>query len=260
MSPARRRRRSSRGRGSRGRGSRSRGSRGRLSPLALVATLLVLVGLWVVGADVVRSLPPQIKKSLPPELRQAPTTAPPRGGGGAERGDDLASNVRTIRRLRGAVSYGRVDPRTGQRSGITATITPAMVAAADRDELGSEPDESIRPPGLAQLPSRNHARGHLLGRQLGGSGQVSSNLIAMYQSRANSPVMRDYETMVADAVQAGETVRYEVRPLYRSASDRGAPIAVRIRASGNHGFRMDVEIANTPQATVKEYVPPPSQS
>jgi hypothetical protein len=225
-----------------------------------VVTLVVLVGLWVVGGDVLKSLPPQIGRALPPQLRQAPTTAPAPGHRGGARDDDLAGNVANIRRLGGKVDYGRVDPRTGQRSGITATITPAMVDAAARDDLGSEPDESIRPPGFAELPSRNRARGHLLGRQLGGSGQVAGNLIAMFQLRANSPVMRDYETMVADAVQAGETVRYEVRPLYISTSARGAPRGVRIRASGNRGFRMDVEIANTPQAGVKEYVPPPSQS
>ncbi len=217
-----------------------------------MVTLVVLVGLWVVGSDVLGS--------LPPELRPAPTTAPPpHGGRDRGGGDDLASNLRSAQRLGGRIDYGRVDPRTGQRSGINATITPAMVAAAERDQLGSEPDDSIRPPGFAELPSRNRARGHLLGRQLGGSGQVSSNLVAMYQSRANSP-MRDYETMVADAAQAGETIRYEVRPLYASASARGMPAAVRIRATGNRGFRMDVQIANTPQATVKEYVPPPSQS
>jgi DNA-entry nuclease len=240
MSPARRRRRSSR--------------RGRISPLTLVLALLVLVGLWVVGPDVLRSLPPELRQSPP---RTAPAPAAPQSPAG---GDDLAGNVRNIQRLGGAVSYGKVDPRTGQRSGITATITPAMVAAAERDQVGSEPDESIRPPGFAQLPTRNRARGHLLGRQLGGSGQVSANLIAMYQSRANSPVMRDYETMVADAVQAGETIRYEVRPLYTTPSASGAPYAVRLRATGNRGFRMDVVVANTPQATVKEYVPPPSQS
>lgn len=242
MSPARRR--------------RSRYRRSRVSPLTLAVSVLVLVGLWVVGADV-------FDRGLPPQLRQPPVTrsAPP-GGDRSHHGDrdghadDLASNVRAIQRLGGRVDYGRVDPRTGQRSGITATITPAMVAAAERDQLGSEPDESIRPPGLAALPSRNHARGHLLGRQLGGSGQVPSNLVAMYQSRANSPVMRDYETMVADAVQAGETMRYEVRPIYPSASARGAPSAIRVRAVGSRGFRMDVEIANTPQAAVKEYVPP----
>ena len=43
------------------------------------------------------------------------------------------------------------------------------------------------------------SRGHLLGRQLGGSGEVAGNLVALYQRRANSPVMRDYESAVAEA-------------------------------------------------------------
>ncbi len=237
--PGSRRRRRSRG--------RRRTRRRRASPLTLVAALLVLVGLFVIGAQ----------KGLP-ELR-GPTPAPHGGGGGRRPGaDDLASNVHAIQRLGGKVDYGRVDPRTGQRSGIAATIVPAMVAAASRDRLGSEPDESIRPPGFEQLPSRNRSRGHLLGRQLGGSGEVAANLVALYQSRANSPVMRDYETMVAEAVRNGETVRYQVRPLYASASDRGAPRAVRIRATGSRGFRLDVEVANTPQAPVRVSVAPPA--
>jgi DNA-entry nuclease len=239
---------------------RSRRRRRRARPrsrnaVTLVLALLVLAGLWVVGGDVLNSLPPGISRALPnlhaPDIRVGPGGS---DGGGTDRragGDDLASNTRAIRRLGGAVDYGTVDRATGQRSGITATITPGMVTAAARDQLGSEPDESIRPPGFDQLPSRNRSRGHLLGRQLGGSGEVASNLVALYQSRANSPVMRDYETMVADAVRDGETVRYRVRPLYASPSDRGAPRAVHLQAVGDHGFRLDVEIANTPQAPVK---------
>src|SRR5262245_11791268 len=239
-------------------GSRRRPRRirlGKRNPVTLVVALLVLVGLWMVGGDVLHSLPPGISRALPdlhaPNIRVGPAGNDGGGPDGRAGGDDLASNTRTIRRLGGAVDYGTVDRVTGQRSGITATITPRMVAAAARDQLGSEPDPSIRPPGFDQLPSRNRSRGHLLGRQLGGSGEVAANLVALYQSRANSPVMRDYETMIADAVRNGETVRYRVRPLYASPSDRGAPRAVRLQAVGDHGFRLDVEIANTPRATVK---------
>jgi hypothetical protein len=35
-----------------------------------------------------------------------------------------------------------------------------------------------------------------------------------------------------------------------------APSAIRITASGDHGFRLDVTIANTPEATVKETITP----
>jgi hypothetical protein len=38
----------------------------------------------------------------------------------------------------------------------------------------------------------------------------------------------------------------------------GAPSAVRISASGDRGFRLDVTIANTPQAAVTETVAPPA--
>ena len=85
---------------------------------------------------------------------------------------------------------------------------------------------------------------------------MAANLVALYQTRANSPVMRDYESAVAEAVQAGETVRYTVRPLYPSRTHNGAPSAIRIVASGDRGFRLDVTVANTPEAAVTETVAP----
>jgi len=216
--------------------SRSRRS-GSLSYL-LVAVLVVGVGYLLVDRGV-----------LPAPTN--PTRRPP----GA---DGPADNRAAIRRLGGTVDYGHVNPVTGQRSGISATITPSMVAAADRDALGSAADSSIRPPGFDQLPARNRARGHLLGRQLGGSGDLAANLVALYQTRANSPVMRDYENAVAEAVQAGETVRYAVRPLYPSRTSKGAPSAIRITANGDRGFRLDVTVANTAKAAVKETIAPPA--
>jgi hypothetical protein len=178
--------------------------------------------------------------------------APPGPTRPSPEADTPADNRAAIGRLGGKVDYGHVDPATGQRSGVSATITPAMVAAAAHDRLGSAADPNIRPPGLDQLPARNRARAHLLGRQLGGTGELPANLVALYQTRANTPVMRDYETTVAEAVRAGQTVRYTVRPIYPSPSHRGVPNAIRITAIGDHGFRLQVTIANTPQATVQQ--------
>jgi hypothetical protein len=184
--------------------------------------------------------------------------APPNATQPSPRTDGPADNTAAIRRLGGTVDYGHIDPVTGQRSGISATITPAMVKAADRHQLGSAAASAIRPPGLDQLPARNRARAHLLGRQLGGSGDLEANLVALYQSRANTPVMRDYETAVAQAVQAGQTVRYRVRPVYPSRRFNGAPSAIRLTANGERGFRLDVTIANTPTAAVTETIAPPA--
>jgi hypothetical protein len=221
-------------RSSRRRRSRRSGSLGYL----LVAILVAGIGYLLVDRGVV----------------PAPTNPTQRPPGT----DGPADNRAAIRRLGGTVDYGRVSPVTGQRSGISATITPNMVAAAAEDELGSTADSSIRPPGFDQLPARNRARGHLLGRQLGGSGDLAANLVALYQTRANSPVMRDYENAVAEAVQAGETVRYAVRPLYPSRTSNGAPSAIRITANGDRGFRLDVTVANTAKAAVKETIAPPA--
>ena len=185
-------------------------------------------------------------------LQRGALPVPPRPTRPAPEADRPADNSAAIGRLGGTVDYGHIDPATGQRSGISATITPAMVAAAAHDELGSAADPDIRPPGLDQLPARNRARAHLLGRQLGGTGDLPANLVALYQTRANTPVMRDYETAVAEAAHTGETIRYRVRPIYPSPSYRGAPGAIRITAAGDRGFRLDVTIANTPQATVKQ--------
>jgi DNA/RNA non-specific endonuclease len=212
-------------------------------PRLLVHLLAVAVALAVLGGC----------EGLPPAPEAGPSTV-------ARTGETARQNVAAIKRLGGAVDYGRVDPRTGQRSGITATITPAMVRAASAHRLGSVADPEIRPPGYDDLPARNRSRGHLLGRQLGGSGAVAGNLVALYQRRANSPVMRDYETAVAEAVEAGETIRYRVKPAYPSPTFRGAPKALRITATGNRGFRLDVLIDNTAEGRVREFVALPAGS
>jgi hypothetical protein len=224
--PPRRRRRSRR------RTSRRSGSLGLLLAVVLVAG----IGYLLIQQGVLPAPPGPIQQF--PEV------------------DGSADNSAAIARLRGSVHYGQVNPITGQRSGVRATITPAMVAAAARDKLGSAADPDIRPPGLDQLPARNRARAHLLGRQLGGTGDLPANLVALYQTRANTPVMRDYETAVAEAARAGEVIRYAVRPRYPSATFKGAPSAIRITASGDHGFRLAVTIANTPQAAVTEAIAP----
>jgi hypothetical protein len=56
-------------------------------------------------------------------------------------------------------------------------------------------------------------RGHLLGRQLGGSGTDRRNLVPLYV-KVNSPLMRDFENEMAARVKGGETLWYSVRAHY----------------------------------------------
>lgn len=52
-------------------------------------------------------------------------------------------------------------------------------------------------------------RGHLLARQLGGSGADRRNLVPLYPA-ANDPGMRDEEDKIVAAINAGNTVYYAV--------------------------------------------------
>ena len=66
----------------------------------------------------------------------------------------------------------------------------------------------------------NEARGHLLGAQLGGSGDVAENLVTLQQNPATSPIMRGFENQVRAAVEGGQTVNYSVTPIYNGAMCR----------------------------------------
>src|SRR4029453_11153584 len=82
----------------------------------------------------------------PGRWRPARARSPARGGdagpgprdrGRPDRTEDGRANQARIRQLGGAVDYGHVNARTGQRSGVTATITPRMVQAAAGHRLAS---------------------------------------------------------------------------------------------------------------------------
>lgn len=64
----------------------------------------------------------------------------------------------------------------------------------------------------------NVARGHLLGAQLAGSGDVVENLVTLEQNPANTPIMTGFENLVRGAVEGGQTVNYSSTPIYNSAN------------------------------------------
>ena len=158
----------------------------------------------------------------------------PRAAANAARAE--RASIEAARRLGGDINYGQLD-NLNRPTGIEATITPEMVAG----RIGSDANGGIRPPGFGGQEA-GHARGHLLGQQLGGSGHVDSNLVTLFQNPVNTPIMRDFETQVRRAVDAGETVRYRVTPIYRG--NDLIPIEVRIEAIGDNGFRLNEVIRN----------------
>jgi hypothetical protein len=123
----------------------------------------------------------------------------------------------------------------GRTTGAAATITREMLGT------GTAASRSIRPAGFLG-GAANHARGHLISRLLGGSGRDPRNLTTLYQNPVNTPVMRGFEQQVANAVRSGQTVRYEVVPIFRGSEL--IPRAITLRATGDGGFRLLVTVLN----------------
>jgi len=82
----------------------------------------------------------------------------------------------------------------------------------------------------------------LLAKQLGGAGHDARNLVTLYQNPVNSPFMRGYENLIRNAVEAGETILYDVKPIYSGA--QGMPAALTLQASGDNGFSLFLTILN----------------
>ncbi|MFF0659603.1 DNA/RNA non-specific endonuclease [Micromonospora tulbaghiae] len=121
---------------------------------------------------------------------------------------------------------------------MSASITSSML------NTGSAASSRIKPPGwpAGRGDDDNVARGHLLARMLGGSGSRRSNLVTITQDPVNSPIMRDLEQQIYDAVKGGQTVQYTATAVYHG--DSAIPIGIRMQAHGNGGFRLNEYISN----------------
>jgi RHS repeat-associated protein len=130
----------------------------------------------------------------------------------------------------GRIVYGALD-HLQRPTGVVAKIELDMIGK------GTPAAQSIIPPGwLGNGRLFNQARGHLLGAQLGGSGSVAENLVAIQHLPVNTPYMRDYENAVRTAVEGGETVMYSSVPVYKG--DSLVPRGITITASGSGGFSL----------------------
>jgi DNA/RNA non-specific endonuclease len=137
----------------------------------------------------------------------------------------------------GEVDYGRLD-RLGRPTGIRAMLTAPLAQ-------GTPANGDIHPPGWpAGTADHGMARGHLLGKQLGGDGNDPRNLVTLAQNPANSPAMRDFESAVRKAVEAGETVDYRVTPVYQGDNPMPVGITMWAQGDGNPPFFLEVSIIN----------------
>lgn len=74
-----------------------------------------------------------------------------------------------------------VQDKHGRPSEMHATVTRDML------KEGTHANSSLRPPGFLHGDDYNQARGHMLARMLGGTGDSLDNLFTLTQNPTNSP-------------------------------------------------------------------------
>ncbi|MBO0439325.1 DNA/RNA non-specific endonuclease [Candidatus Enterococcus ikei] len=179
------------------------------SPAVMLVAVLIILVLGVFGVQV----PDDVQKLFGIETQQQtkPNSTKPTNStnpGPKELGAATFSATELADSKKGWIDYHSLDS-LGRATGADALLKPAMV------NTGTSANKDIRPPGfISGTDPTNHSRGHLIGRQLGGSGDDSRNLTTLYQTPVNTPFMTKYENQIRQALDKGETIRYRVTPVY----------------------------------------------
>ncbi|MEV6843620.1 DNRLRE domain-containing protein [Actinoplanes sp. NPDC051411] len=109
---------------------------------------------------------------------------------------------------------------------------------------GSDDFANSIPNGWRLGMSPTMDRGHLLGRQLGGSGTDVRNLTPLY-SRVNRTEMKAYEDKIAGAIDGGATVYYAAWASY--SGNNAIPSSITLEAYTSDGVPLvNTTIANVP--------------
>jgi RHS repeat-associated protein len=135
------------------------------------------------------------------------------------------------------IRYGELD-HLGRPTGVTARLDSSFI------NTGTHANPSIQPPGFITGAGSNRARGHLLGRQLGGSGDDVRNLVTLQHRPVNTPDMSSVEARIRKALEGGEVVDLSITPLYKGSSR--IPAGITINAQGNKGFSEFITLINPP--------------
>ena len=195
-------------------------------PATILIGLIILLGLAFAGIQVPEVFQDLLTFEETPVDKTSQDEASQSGEnpGPIENGQATFTKKELKDNKKGWIHYGEYD-ELGRPTAANALIVPSMIGT------GTSAQQDIRPPGfISGLDPNNHSRGHLIGRQLGGSGDEAKNLVTLYQNPVNTPYMTKYENMIRKAVDNGETVRYRVVPIYDG--DIGMPVAVQMEAKG----------------------------
>ena len=160
--------------------------------------------------------------------------------------EQVKSSTKTKRKTRGYILYNPLD-YAGRATKAFGLITSDMLSnnIVTDDTVGTDANSRLNPVGLDSDPSLD--RGHLMARQLGGSGDTILNLTPIYH-RVNNGKMKMYENMISLAVIECEMLNgvglyVQVTPFY--IDDNGVPLFINMIAFGLNGaFNLNVAVPN----------------
>lgn len=219
----------------------------KLNPTIATIAILVLLILGALGIQTPEILQDYFGVEMP-KTNSKNTTQPPKGKVPAEAGQNpgaIDHGLATFTKEEltdsqtGWVTYHKLDGLE-RATGGDALIKKKMI------NTGTKANRDVRPPGFVSgLEPYGHSRGHLIGRQFGGSGDSLQNLVTIYQDPVNSPLMTEYENNIRQAVDNGETVRYRVIPIYNEEDLMPVEIHMEAQSLGNNGtINFNVSILN----------------
>lgn len=181
------------------------------SPAIMLMIALIILLLGVAGIQVPTNIQELVGIYQEPTQEKTPTkSAHSINPGPKELGAATFTDAELKNSAKGWIDYHPLDA-LGRATGADALLKPEMV------NTGTSANQEIRPPGFISGDA-NHSRGHLIGRQMGGTGDDARNLTTLYQNPVNTPFMTKYENQIRKALDNGETIRYRVTPIYEGQS------------------------------------------
>ncbi|WP_406204350.1 polymorphic toxin-type HINT domain-containing protein [Kitasatospora sp. NBC_01560] len=133
------------------------------------------------------------------------------------------------------------------RAGVAyAEVSPQVLADAKARTIGSEPSQGKRnaPAEFIKLGGGNAgwSKGHLIGRQFGGSGKDLRNIVTQTQAQNNGPIATVEDLIAKHVENTGNTVIMSVTPHY----DNPGALATRItiEAVDDFGWTLKKTLSN----------------
>lgn len=145
---------------------------------------------------------------------------------------------------RPSVEY-RAANAIGQAQGANATLSKQTLGT------GTRAKQSLVPPGWqGDGKFFNEARGHLVGKQLGGPGATLDQVVTQTQNGSNTPQMSKFESGLARRLRNGEVINYFVTPLYSKGFL--PPSSLRLMAHGSRDMIPSVTFIKNPAGNPKK--------